>query len=113
PTPTICPLFLITLPPPPHSSSPFPYMTPFRSLLGISRQLVVRPAVDDPAVLENDDLVRGPRGLHVVRRAGEIIVLEHGPVVDRGDRKSTRLNSSHVAVSYAVFCLENVRKDSV
>src|SRR5690625_6187644 len=25
---------------------------------------------------------------------------------DRGDRKSTRLNSSHVAISYAVFCLK-------
>src|SRR5690625_5448658 len=27
--------------------------------------------------------------------------------VNRGDRKSTRLNSSHVAISYAVFCLKN------
>src|SRR5690625_6985409 len=27
------------------------------------------------------------------------------PVSVRGDRKSTRLNSSHVAISYAVFCL--------
>src|SRR5699024_12237385 len=25
---------------------------------------------------------------------------------DRGDRKSTRLNSSHVSISYAVFCLK-------
>src|SRR5699024_11458585 len=28
-------------------------------------------------------------------------------VVDTGDRKSTRLNSSHVSISYAVFCLRN------
>src|SRR5437660_8155527 len=27
-----------------------------------------------------------------------------------GDRKSTRLNSSHVAISYAVFCLKKKRK---
>src|SRR5690625_6842188 len=27
-------------------------------------------------------------------------------VLDRADRKSTRLNSSHVAISYAVFCLK-------
>src|SRR5207253_6596191 len=27
-------------------------------------------------------------------------------VIWRGDRKSTRLNSSHVAISYAVFCLK-------
>src|SRR5690625_6542285 len=28
-----------------------------------------------------------------------------------GDRKSTRLNSSHVAISYAVFCLKKKKKD--
>src|SRR5690625_5108333 len=28
------------------------------------------------------------------------------PIVKDGDRKSTRLNSSHVAISYAVFCLK-------
>src|SRR5690625_6688132 len=28
----------------------------------------------------------------------------------RGDRKSTRLNSSHVAISYAVFCLKNKKR---
>src|SRR5690625_4908288 len=28
-----------------------------------------------------------------------------------GDRKSTRLNSSHVAISYAVFCLRKKRRD--
>src|SRR5207253_4634897 len=30
----------------------------------------------------------------------------HAGVLDRRDRKSTRLNSSHVAISYAVFCLK-------
>src|SRR5699024_5118668 len=29
---------------------------------------------------------------------------------DKGDRKSTRLNSSHVSISYAVFCLKNKRR---
>src|SRR5690625_6169988 len=29
-----------------------------------------------------------------------------------GDRKSTRLNSSHVAISYAVFCLKKKKKNS-
>src|SRR5699024_11357247 len=39
----------------------------------------------------------------------------HSPNVDkievltRGDRKSTRLNSSHVSMSYAVFCLNKKR----
>src|SRR5690625_5739194 len=31
-------------------------------------------------------------------------------VMMRGDRKSTRLNSSHVAISYAVFCLKKKKK---
>src|SRR6266511_5292205 len=34
------------------------------------------------------------------------------PGGDRGDRKSTRLNSSHVKISYAVFCLKKKKKQS-
>src|SRR5205807_3404933 len=41
-------------------------------------------------------------GLEAVRR-GEILAREHG---GRRDRKSTRLNSSHLVISYAVFCLK-------
>src|SRR5207253_5418999 len=46
------------------------------------------------------------------RRIGRLPVVDHGVlvgIVTRGDlldRKSTRLNSSHVAISYAVFCLK-------
>src|SRR5690625_7017602 len=32
-------------------------------------------------------------------------------VLPRGDRKSTRLNSSHVAISYAVFCLKKKNRN--
>src|SRR5690349_24064033 len=63
----------------PPRSTLFPYTTLFRStapLLG-----------DEPA-----DRVAAP-----ARR---------GRPVRRGDRKSTRLNSSHVEISYAVFCLK-------
>src|SRR5690625_6648296 len=36
----------------------------------------------------------------------------HGAeTVLKGDRKSTRLNSSHVAISYAVFCLKKKNKE--
>src|SRR5699024_11754779 len=31
-------------------------------------------------------------------------------ITSRGDRKSTRLNSSHVSISYAVFCLKKKKK---
>src|SRR5690625_1416767 len=42
-------------------------------------------------------------------RAGELSLVEHDELeqlVAAEDRKSTRLNSSHVAISYAVFCLQ-------
>src|SRR5436309_15183244 len=33
--------------------------------------------------------------------------------IDEGDRKSTRLNSSHVKISYAVFCLKKKRMNLI
>src|SRR3989454_10827342 len=35
-----------------------------------------------------------------------IIVAGSGALIPAGDRKSTRLNSSHLVISYAVFCLK-------
>src|SRR5262245_62600135 len=34
----------------------------------------------------------------------------HSYCIHRGDRKSTRLNSSHLGISYAVFCLKKKKK---
>src|SRR5690625_7119885 len=53
-----------------------------------------------------------------VKYEPEIVVAEHGipgeglwpGVARKVDRKSTRLNSSHVAISYAVFCLTKTTK---
>src|SRR5690606_39724032 len=42
------------------------------------------------------------RSLGSERKAGDVI----GPVASPSDRKSTRLNSSHVKSSYAVFCVK-------
>src|SRR3712207_8419523 len=47
---------------------------------------------------------RAARRPHPRRRAGG------GNRVDEGDRKSTRLNSSHANISYAVFCLKKKKK---
>src|SRR2546422_2265309 len=71
----------------PPRSTLFPYTTLFRS-----------PARD---LLGSEDRVRRHLSRH----------LRHGPhprraVRPRGDRKSTRLNSSHGYISYAVFCLK-------
>src|SRR2546429_5337653 len=54
----------------------------------------------------------GREGPAVGRRVAELPALEAGRAVQRqapdlrGDRKSTRLNSSHGYISYAVFCLK-------
>src|SRR5438309_3245071 len=59
-----------------------------------------------------------PPGMHVLERgwlSSNSVLFEEGDrltVVDTGyvDRKSTRLNSSHSSISYAVFCLKKKKK---
>src|SRR5207253_7147525 len=49
------------------------------------------------------------------RHAARIVHPHRHPALDRrgrADRKSTRLNSSHVAISYAVFCLKKKKKNN-
>src|SRR5256885_5622219 len=45
------------------------------------------------------------------RRHSRVFVMSEGPLSGRGDRKSTRLNSSHLVISYAVFCLKKKKND--
>src|SRR3712207_7690965 len=77
----------------PPRSTLFPYTTLFRSVVGLSRPVDHRHAALPP-----------PRGGPEVRRVAEQHVLVTSP--RRRDRKSTRLNSSHANISYAVFCLK-------
>src|SRR5438445_10082227 len=73
----------------------FPYTTLFRSAVD---DLGVDPV---PVQVGQPELGRGrPRP-----RAGARVPLE-ADVVHQADRKSTRLNSSHANISYAVFCLK-------
>src|SRR5437773_6917879 len=57
-------------------------------------------------------LVEPPAGFSDIRyvagTAGQPFVEREGPGF--GDRKSTRLNSSHITISYAVFCLKKKKK---
>src|SRR3712207_8209255 len=81
----------------PPRSTLFPYTTLFRSQMGI------QVLVPDVNVSHSDFIARGdtiPFGLSAVRNVGE------GLVALIIDRKSTRLNSSHANISYAVFCLK-------
>src|SRR5690554_7479892 len=97
----------------PPRSTLFPYTTLFRSrrVVGIARQQPdAVPA--DPEQLDRDRVVH-PRDHDLaaarLRRAvhADQVALEDALVEDR---KSTRLNSSHVRISYAVFCLKKKNK---
>src|SRR5690606_40789627 len=95
---TAHPIFVFMLHPPPRSTL-FPYTTLFRSLAD-GRV---------PDVREVRHLAAGA-DLHVLRldeRADLAVGAEHRA---GSDRKSTRLNSSHVKISYAVFCLKKKKK---
>src|SRR5438067_5610750 len=99
-------LFLLMLRPPPRSTL-FPYTTLFRSR---DRAGEARDQRHECAAVKPD-----PRHQAIgdERRACEISrVLEDRDEKgeDREDRKSTRLNSSHVSISYAVFCLKKKKK---
>src|SRR5690625_6484604 len=98
--------FLFSIRPPPRSTL-FPYTTLFRS----------------PAAV-GDRAPRAARGGRTAMTPFETVLIIYGvilslttltvvyrmivgpTILDRADRKSTRLNSSHVAISYAVFCLK-------
>src|SRR2546430_11614293 len=97
----------------PPRSTLFPYTTLFRSLRG-QRQ----PA--EPELPDAARLVHGLPGAVAVgleqllqllcslARGGEELALIVLDLV-LGDRKSTRLNSSHSQISYAVFCLKKTK----
>src|SRR5438874_3961178 len=72
----------------PPRSTLFPYTTLFRSLEPLR---ALHPVRDPPVDLE-EELVDQDVGRDLL------------------DRKSTRLNSSHVEISYAVFCLKKKKK---
>src|SRR5690606_40723956 len=60
-------------------------------------------------IAHKGDVAPGAEQLHELRRRGPLVVLlQRGELrLDaEADRKSTRLNSSHVKISYAVFCLK-------
>src|SRR3712207_7471434 len=88
-------LFFLMIRRPPRSTL-FPYTTLFRSEVSIDVTLArVEPF---PGAPPGDSSVVG-----VLRDASTTILLERQLQVDR---KSTRLNSSHANISYAVFCLK-------
>src|SRR3712207_8442622 len=93
----------------PPGSARFPYTTLFRS--DRDRRPPVALARDAPVVQPVIDDLRPRVVLLQPRRDGLLRVVDTQAVERRrvdevGDRKSTRLNSSHANISYAVFCLK-------
>src|SRR5256885_12992238 len=87
----------------PPRSTLFPYTTLFRSI-GEGAEgsgLVADGCADFPIAIERDARARA---VHAAASAGGVSGAGSGR--QTGDRKSTRLNSSHLVISYAVFCLK-------
>src|SRR2546430_12633879 len=86
----------------PPRSTLFPYTTLFRSLQTVMFfENASDPVLDavEPASL---------RDRLIARKEGS----EAGSTASSTDRKSTRLNSSHSQISYAVFCLKKKKKNT-
>src|SRR3712207_6898943 len=92
--------YFLMIPQPPRSTL-FPYTTLFRSQqrLGGPRRAGRRLALRRPP------RVRAPHR-RLRRLGGRVEGRPRRDEVAAGDRKSTRLNSSHANISYAVFCLK-------
>src|SRR5207249_9074887 len=98
---------------PPPTSTLFPYTTLFRSLQHANPLAAMKQAIkliDDPnaASRERRQCCAGhsqTRERRIARFRFPTVKSWCEPWSD-SDRKSTRLNSSHVSISYAVFCLK-------
>src|SRR5207253_8908599 len=110
--PTFLSLFLIILPPP--RSTLFPYTTLFRS--GTLTVASSRTLDMGTNALSGAFTTSGTGTLQTQNTSGTPLSSGKTWTTDveynsaSGDRKSTRLNSSHVAISYAVFCLKKKKK---
>src|SRR5699024_12859888 len=109
-TPLSCsdPFFLCPMIRPPPRPTRFPYTTLFRS----GRRVWMLPARLTARLLRNNPIF--PELLELRGLLKRLVTpTRQGTPMRRGtlDRKSTRLNSSHVSISYAVFCLKKKKKE--
>src|SRR5690606_40114869 len=95
----------------PRRSTPLPYTTLFRSVQVFTREGIQRDKRAQQII--DDELKRFRLDLNDQLRIVEADAFDRirkllvGKAANGGpDRKSTRLNSSHVKISYAVFCLK-------
>src|SRR3712207_7482041 len=84
----------------PPRSTLFPYTTLFRSLVGCVE------AVEDVHQRRLAGAVLAEERVHLALAEVEVDAVVRDDAGETLDRKSTRLNSSHANISYAVFCLK-------
>src|SRR2546427_8803184 len=97
----------------PPRSTLFPYTTLFRSEAEddpVAIDGLVRRLFGDPFHIEKGTLEAELAAVQVADR--EDVGREERDLTDVIDRKSTRLNSSHSQISYAVFCLKKKKKSN-
>src|SRR2546422_5253270 len=92
----------------PPRSTLFPYTTLFRSVARLVGDVDLRLVQDRVHAVLADHLAH--RGLGDLHR--RLVGAAHVEDVLGRDRKSTRLNSSHGYISYAVFCLKKKKKNN-
>src|SRR5699024_12329173 len=93
-------------------STPFPYTTLFRS----HGHQYADGQHHRPRLVPHGGCGRyvcAVRGEHGYLYGHEPNREHHGHSQIRQDRKSTRLNSSHVSISYAVFCLKKKKRNNI
>src|SRR3712207_8925600 len=88
----------------PPRSTLFPYTTLFRSEISVDGSRVALLDIDPRMTEATTGLTMRTGPIHIV--AGPRRVTAAFLQRFEGDRKSTRLNSSHANISYAVFCLK-------
>src|SRR5690349_22383849 len=94
----------------PPSSTLFPYTTLFRSRAAARSNhqaaLTIREEMREQRTILESRFALAALAIDEGRPAAADALVEAGRAAFRTDRKSTRLNSSHVEISYAVFCLK-------
>src|SRR3712207_8780095 len=86
----------------PPRSTLFPYTTLFRSCA----ERLLQDGGEATCLVAGRGIV-----VHLAAVAGGVVLPPFDPL-DQLDRKSTRLNSSHANISYAVFCLKKKKKEN-
>src|SRR5207249_11953303 len=108
-------LSLFSLPNPPPTAI---YTLSLHDALPISQEIAIRSAAmvafQQPQAIGHAHVLRNGAARSQALALAEVLQRRHEewPIGSRGvDRKSTRLNSSHVSISYAVFCLKKKNDD--